>query len=950
MFSGILSCFFGFLLCALLSVNAHAQGLTAYAHRPSALWASPLASSFSLSTPDTTLFTQSAHSADSLQFVPGVVDASDVPVVVGTRVEAAPADSTIGVQMSAGALADSLSTQPESAFSTPITYTWKDSLVISQKEQKAFLYGGATVKFEDKQLTADFIEFDMAKSVAYATGRKDSAGIMTGLPVFTQGQETFDVKSLSYNFKTKSGVIHEVITEQQESFLHATVAKRYDSGIVDISDGKFTTCDADHPHFYLAISKGRMIPGKKIVAGPSYLVLEDVPLPIGIPFGFLPNTGKRNQSGFLLPTWGDEVARGFNLTGGGYYLALGKHLDARITGDIYSKGTWGLGVASNYVKRYRFSGQFNGRYYKDITGEKGLDRTASTSFSLQWMHRQDPKANPTSTLNASVNFSTKSFDQNHNYQNVTRLMTNTKQSSISWAKNWPSKPCRFSMNLNHSQSSGADIVQLTLPAANFSVDRLYPFRKQVSVGKKKWYEDITLSYNAEMRNDISSPEDKLLSDSTLKNMRNGFRHTIPVNLNVKLLKQINITPSLNYTGMLYTSSLRKRWVEGDPEVNPEGTVVTDTIRSLSYAHGFAPNISASFSPKIYIRGQALNKNAKIQAIRNVVTTSIGFRYTPDLKELVPNYFRDLDYSYIDKEGERITKTESYSIYQGYTYGTPTLPGKSGAISLSIRNNLEAKVKSDKDTTGFKKVKLLENLSFSTGYNIFADSMRLSVVSINGNTSLFNNLVNLSFSGSLDPYSIDAKGKRYDRLTIKDGKLGRLTNMSFSPSFRFQGGQGKQKARGGSGFNSDPSLMEDSEGEEADDDSRPIDAERYRANGVALPYEYFKIPWSMGVSYDFNYSKPGIAKANIVQTVRVNGDLSLTPKWKVSFNTGFDVQAKTVTHTNFTIDRDLHCWVMSLNISPFGAYKFYGFQINVRSAMLRDLKYEKSRSQYDSQSF
>lgn len=932
MFSGILSYFFGFLLCALWPVNAHAQGRAHYIPEPSAIYSDTTLSDTNLSVADT-LKRSLASVADTL------LEGND-----------SAADTSQIKPMSAGSLADSLSSQPESAFSSPISYSWKDSMVISVKDQKAFLYGGATVKFEDKQLTADYIEFDMAKSIAYATGRKDSAGQMIGLPVFTQGQESFDVRSLSYNFKTKSGVIHDVITEQQESFLHGSVAKRYDSGIVDIKDGKFTTCDADHPHFYLAISKGRMIPGKKIVAGPSYLVLEDVPLPIGIPFGFLPNTSKRNQSGFLLPTWGDEVARGFNLTGGGYYLALGQHLDARITGDIYSKGTWGLGMAANYVKRYRFSGQFNGRYYKDITGEKGLDRTASTSFSLQWMHRQDPKANPTSSLNASVNFSTKSFDQNHNYQNVSRLMTNTKQSSISWAKNWPSKPYRLTMNLNHSQSSGADLVQMTLPSANFSVDRLYPFRKKVSAGTKKWYEDITFSYSAEMRNDISSPEDKLLSDSTLRNMRNGFKHTIPVNLNVKVFKQINITPSLNYTGMLYTSSLRKRWVPGDQEVNPEGSVVTDTLRNLSYAHGFAPNISASFSPKIYIRGQALNQNAKIQAIRNVVTTAVSFRFTPDLSMVVPNYYRDLEYTYIDKNGESVTKKEKYSIYQGYTYGTPTLPGKSGAISLSIRNNLEAKIKSDKDTTGVKKIKLLENLSFSTGYNIFADSMRLSVISMNGNTSLFNNILNLSFSGSIDPYAIDDKGKRYDRLMLKDGKLGRLTSLSFSPSFRLQGGQGKQKGRGSSESDTNPSLLQSQDELGPSDDSGRIDPDRYRAAGVALPYEYFKIPWSMGVSYDMNYSKPGKTKASVVQTVRINGDLSLTPKWKMSFNTGYDVETKQVTHTNFTIDRDLHCWVMSLNVSPFGRYKFYGFQINVRSAMLRDLKYEKSRSQYDSQSF
>ena len=832
----------------------------------------------------------------------------------------------------------------QSFFSSPVQYGSRDSSLISLSDRKTYLYGAAWVTFEDKKLEADYIEFDTEKNIAYASGLKDSTGRETGLPVFTQGKEQpIEARRLSYNFKTKTGVIHEAITEQSEGFLHATQAKRYDSGIVDIKDGKFTTCDADHPHFHLAITKGRMIPNEKMVIGPSYLVLEDVPLPLGIPFGYIPNSGRRNQSGIILPTFGDEVARGFNLTNGGYYLALGDHLDARISGDIYSKGTWGLGLASNYVKRYKFSGQFNGRYYKDISGERGLDRTASTSFNIQWNHRQDPKANPTSVFNASVNLSTQSFDQKHNYYNTNRLMTNTKNSSLGWSKNWANRPYRLTANASHSQSSGADIVQVTMPSMNFSVDRMYPFRKKISVGKKKWYEDVALTYTAEMRNDIAANESQLFSDSTLRNMKNGFKHSVPINLNFKVLKNINLTPSFNYSGMVYTSSIRKRWEQDDPVENPAGRVVSDTIRGLSYAHGLAPSFSASYAPKLYITGYMLDSLSRLKAIRNTMTFSVGFRYTPDMSGLMPDYYRDLEYSYIDKNGNPVNRTEKYSIYQGYMYGTPTLPGKSGAISFSLRNMLEAKTKAQGDTVD-KKVKILENLAISTSYNIFADSMHFSNIAITGSTSVFNNKLNLAFSGTLDPYSIDSEGRRYDRLTIKDGKLGRLTNFNISPSFRLQGGEGKSGRSDNSSRNSewsDPNVP---------DPDKPLDANRYRDLGIALPYEYFKIPWSLGVSYDFSYSKSGINKANMVQTLRLTGDLSLTPKWKMSFNTGYDVEAKKVTHTNFTIDRDLHCWVMSLNVSPFGAYKFYGFQINVRSSMLRDLKYEKTRSHYDSQPF
>ncbi|MDD4032276.1 MAG: putative LPS assembly protein LptD, partial [Bacteroidales bacterium] len=550
-----------------------------------------------------------------------------------------------------------------------------------------------------------------------------------------------------------------------------------------------------------------------------------------------------------------------------------------------------------------------------------------------------------------VDFSTNKFDQLHNYTNTTQLMTNTKRSSIAYSKNWTNKPFHLTLNANHSQSSGSDQMTIMFPSLNFTVDRFYPFRPKNISGETKWYQDIQLSYSAQMQNTLKGKETKLFSDSAIHHMVNGFKHTIPISMNIKLLKQINITPTMNYTGVMYLNHQEKRFDE--TYVNSDGTfgkVVTDTIQGISYAHGVTPNLSISYAPKLYVIAQAKNPLATLQKVRNVITTSVGFSYVPDVSSIMPDYYRTLEYDQVDSEGVTQHFTEKYSIYDGYLYGTPTLPGKSGSFSFSLRDNIEAKIRPRafrKDTipteeSELKKIKLLENIAFNASYNPFADSMKLSNISFSGNNTFMDDKLNITFNGTFSPYALDEKGRAYNQLLIKNGGFLRLTSFSLSPTFRIDGTMGKK----------DESESEDLSPEDASTPRETL-AEQAPVNpamqGGVLPYDYFSIPWSLSASYDFTYSKQSNT-ANILQTLRLNGDFSLTPKWKIAFSTGYDVESKQVTHTSLTIDRDLHCWVMSLNISPFGEYKYYGFQINVKSSMLSDLKYRKNKSQYDNVSF
>ena len=804
-----------------------------------------------------------------------------------------------------------------------VVYTATDSVVFGMDNRKVFLYKDAKVTYVDMELTADYIEFDMSTNEVFAKGMPDSTGKIVGKPIFKDAGEEMEAQRLRYNFKSQKGFIEAVITEQEGGYLHAEKTKKDEKGHIHLKNGKYTTCDAEHPHFYVALTKAKSIPGDKIVSGPAYLVIEDVPIPIGIPFGFFPNT-KTNTSGILLPQYGEENNRGFYLRNGGYYLAINEYMDLTLTGDIYTNGTWGFRVGTNYRKRYNFNGGFNARIYQNINGEKGLPNfSKSSDYSIMWSHSQDAKANPTQTFRASVNLSSQRFDRNHS-RILTNALTNTKQSSISYQKRWPNSPFNFSMSANHSQNSNTGAVNLNLPKMSFTMSRLYPFRFKNSTGKGGFWEDIQLSYTSNLDNRITTKDTLLFTRHVWSDMKNGFEHRIPLTWNYKP-KRINsftFSPNLSYRGVAYTSSVYKYRAP-----NAAGTADSTFIqekKGLQYAHSYYPSLGASLAPKIYGLYQ-FRPNNRLQVIRHVMSPSVSFSYIPDVSRFVPEYYRELK----DEDGKVI---ERYSIFEKGIYGTPTLGRSSATMSFRLNNNIEAKVRPKSDTTDqLTKIKLIDNFNFASSLD-FHDSIKFSPISFNASTSIFKSKLNIRINGSMDPYSLDENYRRVNVAEFsKSGKLVRLTTASLSTGFSLKGGSGKTDNR-------------KEELDEIQNIPQGVPAAGNEYDALDEDYYYgdyvdFDIPWSLRVDYSLRYSKPR-DDASVIQTVRLTGDLNLTPKWKIGFNTGYDFKTGKVTTSNLSIFRDLHCWEMRLTAVPFGVFKSFNFQINARSAILQDLKYNK----------
>lgn len=829
-----------------------------------------------------------------------------------------------------------------------VVYDAKDSIAFSMDLGTVELFGEASITYEDINLKAGYIKYETANNLVIARGIPDSTGKLVSEPVFTDADNSFESKSLRYNFKTQKGYIEEVVTEQEGGFLHAKETKKQTSGHIHIKDGIYTTCDAEHPHFGIVITKGISMPGDKIVSGPAYLIVEDVPLPIGIPFGFFPNS-RTKTSGILIPQYGEEQRRGFYLRDGGYYFAMNDYMDLRLTGDIYTNGTWGVRIGTNYKLNYRFNGSLRLQYFNNIQGYKNIEGLYSVTkdYSINWSHSQDPKANPTSSFRASVNLSSTSYDQNHS-RNINNVMTNTKQSSISYTKTWPNSPFNFSASLNHSQNSNTKAVNLTMPKISFNMSRINPFKRKKATGPRKWYEDIQLSYSSILENRINTYDTLLFTSSVFDDMKNGYKHDIPLNLNIKpfnrvaMLQSFTITPSLRYTGMVYTSLTEKNIV-GYNEVDNNGVitykpVVQDTmIRRLTYAQAFLPSISSGVAPKIYGMFQ-FKGNGRVEAIRHVMTPSASVSFVPDMTSIQPNYYR-----YVYDELNQDTILE-YSIYEDQIYGTPTFNGASGSLNLSLKNNLEAKVRSRVDTIDeVQKVKLLDNFNFSTSYNFFHNDTLTPAwrpISFNGNTRIFKDKINVSFRGTMDPFGYDdTRSRTRETYFSQTGKPVRLTNASVSMGISLKSRQEKDQP--------DKSAVS-KESQLIDPDMEPgTGMENYDPNSPDYygGYVDFQVPWTLRLDYNFSYNKPR-DEASIVQTVRVSGDFSLTPKWKIGFNTGYDIDRKQFTTTNLSIYRDLHCWEMRISVVPFGTYKSYNFQINARSSILSDLKYNKRQSWQD----
>jgi hypothetical protein len=836
---------------------------------------------------------------------------------------------SLGISKNDSIVSDSLSEVGTAGFDAEVEYTADGYITMIQnsKGNKILMYNNAQVKYKDIELKAAYIELNRDSNLIYAVGKPDSTGTITGKPVFKQGEQEFEADEVHYNFKTKKGIVTGVVTEQEGGFVHSGRTKLINDSTYCLRNGKYTTCDAEHPHFWLEMTKAKVLSNKKIVTGPAYLVIEDLPLYfVFIPFGFFPNSPKYS-SGFLMPSYGDEINRGFFLRDFGYYFAVNDYFDASVKGDLYSKGSRGIKLHTNYRLRYKFNGSFDLKYYKNVFGDKGLpDYKTQNDFAITWSHSMDSKASPSQTFSASVNFSTSSFDQNNSYT-TENYLTNTKQSSISYAKRWENSPFTLSGNMRHSQNSRDTTISLTLPQLTFNMSRIYPFKSKTRSGKEKWYEKIGLSYSMDMQNTINTKENKLLNSSLVKDWQNGIKHSIPVSTSFKALKYITVSPSFNYGERWYTQQIRKRYNSTTKQIE-----VSDTI------YGFTRNYDYSFSvgasTKIYGDFLPLNPKSKIKQIRHVMTPNISFNLKPDFGN--PSFGMYENIEYFDERGYPVSYR--YPYHEGSIYGTAS-SGRSGSIGFGVNNTLEMKMVNTKDTVSneaFTKVKILDQLSINGSYNLAADSLNLSNINITARTKVAG--VDLNFGAILDPYAMQ-DGHLINQFQFsKNGQLARLTsaNMSFGLSFRSKEGKEKEKE--------EEKLTPEQRNE--------ADMLKIRQKTGDIPeYADFSVPWDLSANYSFRYNKPDPFKSSIItQTVDFNGNISMTKQWKIGFSSGLDVQKLQVTFTQFNIFRDLHCMQMSLNLVPFGYRQSYSFTIRATSTLLQDLKLSKRQSYYDNVSY
>ncbi|MFH2094519.1 MAG: putative LPS assembly protein LptD, partial [Bacteroidota bacterium] len=777
--------------------------------------------------------------------------------------------------------------------------------------------------YEDIELKAAFIELDLGDRIVSAVGLADSTGKVIGSPEFKDGKDEFKSKELKYNFETKKGYITEVFSEQNGGYLHSRITKMQANKEIHLKDGKYTTCNLEHPHFYIALTKAKVIPDDKIVSGPAYLVVEDIPVPLGIPFGFFPNKSG-HTSGIIIPEYGEEENRGFFLRNGGYYFAINDYVDLEVRGDIYSKGSWGLNTLSRYRVRYKFNGNLNLKFssmklYEDEPGDR--------MFWLKWNHNQDTKARPYSRFSANVDFGSSSYNR-FNTTNVNTRLKNEMSSSISYNLSIPNTPFSMSTNIRHTQNTQDSTVSLSIPDLAINMSRIYPLKWGNKVGKTRWYEKIGMTYTTNFKNSVSVHEDTLFSKEVVNYFKNGIIHKIPVSTSMKVLKFFTLNPSFSYTERWYMKSILKTFTGFD--TNNVYTTFVDTLDGFRRASDYLINIP--FTTKLYGFFMSRNPDSYFQALRHMVTPTIGYSFRPDFSKEHFNYYR-----YVTNGSDTL---EMYSVFNGGAghwsgiFGSPP-SGKYGAINFRLGNNLELKVKSKKDTTETKRppIKLIDDLSFSTNYNLAADSIKWSNLNISARTRV--NILNLSFSANMNPYANDTLGRSVDILRHKQGNSWfRLQSANFSAGFSLRSSSTDKKQK----------EKEDAKIEAA------------RAAGLLGNYyeDYvdFDIPWDVRIDYSLVYSQPRYLteerkfEEKITQTIRFSGELNLTEKWKISMSSGYDMETKDFTYTTVDIYRDLHCWEMSFNWIPFGSWKSYNFTIKVKSAMLQDLKLNRRRSWTD----
>lgn len=849
---------------------------------------------------------------------------------------------------------DSIQRAKSNGIESPVKYSAQDSLVYFAGTKSAYLYGSSTVDYQNMKLTSDKIYTSLDSSLIRATGTADSteAKGLRGIPHFTMGSDDYDSDTIAFNFKSKRGLIRDVYTQQEEGYLTGERAKRDSTGTIYLKHGRYTTCDDPQPDFYISLSRAKVRPGKDVVFGPAHLVVADVPLPLVVPYGFFPFS-KKYSSGFIMPSYGDEQSRGLYLRDGGYYFAISDKVDLKLLGEFYTRGSWGVSAASNYKKRYRYNGSFYFSFQNTTTGDKGMpDYSKQESFKIQWSHRQDAKANPFSTLSASVNFATTSYERNNlnSMYNPQTLTQSTRTSSVSWSTNFSSIGMSLSATTNLAQNMRDSTITLGLPDLNVSISRFYPFKRKHSSGKSRWYELISMSYTGQLSNTITAKEDYIMKSDLARDWRNGMQHKIPINANFTVFKYINVVPHLNLTDRMYANKVVRSWDETTQ------TEVRDTINGFHNIYNW--DLGISMSTKVY--GFWIpNKKVfgdKIQAIRHVVTPSVSFSYSPDFSAHRYGYYET--YQKTDADGN--VSLVEYSPYQGSLYGVPG-KGKSENISWSLSNNLEMKVKSDKDSTGYKKLSIIDELGLSMSYNAAAPVQRWSDLGMTLRLKWWKHYTfNMSSSFATYAYELDDNGKPFvgNHTEWGQGRLPRFRGTSQNVSFTLNPEQLRKWFSRDK--DDDEDEYDDGEGVDTriesnvdDDMERGKHAAKKKTSGIAETdedgYMVFSMPWSLTFGYGITMRENTSGKFNtkrmrypykFTQTLNVSGNLRISDGWNINFSSGYDFENKKVSMTTASLSRDLHCFNMSASI-VLAPYTSYNFTFRCNASTLTDaLKYDK----------
>ena len=842
------------------------------------------------------------------------------------------------------------------ALDDPVAYESNDSMIWTRGGY-ASLFGDSKVNYQQIELTAAIIRMQVDSSLVYADGIQDTAGTWQGTPVFKDGSTPYESSHISYNFKTEKGYINEIITQQGEGYMTSNEAKKGPEGEYYISDGVYTTCDQhDDPHFNLRITRAKVRPGRDVVFGPAYLEVMGVPLPLFLPFGFFPFKDSDYASGIIVPTYGDEMERGFYLKDGGYYFALSDYYDLKVLGEIFTKGSWGVSAESRYKLRYRFSGNV---YVSTLTtklGDKGLpDYSVTKDFKFRWTHSQDAKASPNSNFSASVNYATTSYERSNltSLYNPSLTSQSTRTSSISYSRSFPSIGLSLSSSMNLSQNMRDSTLSVNLPSLSLSLSRIYPFKKKKAAGQDKWYEKISFTYSGTLSNSITAKESEFMQKSLVKDWRNGMRHTIPVSATFQILNSINVTPSFNYTSRWYSYKVNQSWDESKQAVR------RDTVYGFNRVYNYSLSVSANTKLYGFYRPTELWRKLfgdKFVMARHVFTPTVSYNLSPDFSAARYGFYDT--YVYTDQNGE--VRTVEYSPYAGSLYGVPG-KGKSGSLSMSVGNNIEMKVRNDRDS--IRKIVLIDELGASMSYNFAAKNKPWS----NLNTRLRlklprNHTFSLNATWATYAYEFNDAGRVVvgDRTEYSYGRFGRFQGMSQNFSYTFNNNTLNQWRESWNKL----THKEEPEEEEPDDEpnaDRSMVGSRGDNNGGSSSkvdedgYLAYTLPWSFSISYGISMREDTQADINVkrmrypygfTHSMNMSGNMKLTNKWNVNFSSGWDFTYHDFTTTTMSVTRDLHCFNMSCSV-VLKPYTSYNFTVKANSSMLADLLKVKKRSSYNS---